>query len=224
VQAIEGTATATMLYLHGGGFVGCSPLTHRPLSASFAKHGFRVFVPDYRLAPEHPFPAAIDDAIDVWRALRAEQEATGGAQRMVVGGDSAGGTLALALMLRLRLRDAGEPLPVAAALFSPATDLAGCSASLVANAQRDAMFRGDSLHHLSEAYLAGADPMQPLASPVRADLRGFATAAGPRRRIGSAARRQRATGRASACAWSPTPSPQAPGSRRTSWWRRRRCS
>jgi cation diffusion facilitator CzcD-associated flavoprotein CzcO len=90
---------------------------------------------------------------------------------MVVSGDSAGGNLALALMLSLR--DAGEPVPAAAALFSPATDLAGGSPSLVGNAQRDAMFRGDGLHHLSEAYLAGADPMQPLASPVRADLRGL---------------------------------------------------
>src|SRR4051812_36336827 len=171
VEAAVPPATATMLYLHGGGFVGCSPLTHRPLTASFAKRGLRVFVPDYRLAPEHPFPAAIDDAIDVWRAMRAGQKADGGSQRMVVSGDSAGGTLALALMLRLR--DAGDPLPAAAALFSPATDLAGGSPSLVGNAQRDAMFRGDGLHHLSEAYLAGADPMQPLASPVRADLRGL---------------------------------------------------
>jgi cation diffusion facilitator CzcD-associated flavoprotein CzcO/acetyl esterase/lipase len=169
VDAIDGTAT--LLYLHGGGFVGCSPMTHRPLTVALARRGFRVFVPDYRLAPEHPFPAAIDDATAVWRALRAEQMATGGAQRMVVSGDSAGGNLALALMLRLR--DAGEPLPAAAALFSPATDLAGESASMVENAGRDAMFRADGLHHLREAYLAGADPMQPLASPVRADLRGL---------------------------------------------------
>src|SRR4051812_7509157 len=90
VEAVEGTATATMLYLHGGGFVSCSPVTHRPLTASFAKPGFRVSVPAYRLAPEHPSPAAIDDAIDVWRAMRAELPADGGSQRMVVSGDSAG--------------------------------------------------------------------------------------------------------------------------------------
>ena len=171
VEPVKGETTATLLYLHGGGFVGCSPVTHRAITASFAKRGFRVFVPDYRLAPEHPFPAAIDDAVAAWHALWAGQQQAGGPNRLLVGGDSAGGNLALALMLRLR--DAGEPLPAGAALFSPCTDLAGGSASITENADRDAMFRGDGLHHLGEAYLAGADPLQPLASPVRGTLRGL---------------------------------------------------
>ena len=78
-----------MLYLHGGGFVGCSARTHRPLTAAFALQGLRVFAPDYRLAPEHPFPAAPQDALAVYRALRAETPSG----RIVVAGDSAGGNL-----------------------------------------------------------------------------------------------------------------------------------
>jgi len=167
VEAEAGTAAATtLLYLHGGGFVGCSPRTHRSLTAALALQGLRVFVPDYRLAPEHPFPAAPQDAQAVWRALRASQ-----AGRMVVAGDSAGGNLALGLMLALR--DAGEALPAAAVLFSPATDLTGGSPSLLANAERDAMFRGDKLENLQRAYLGDADAAQPLASPLLGDLHGL---------------------------------------------------
>jgi monooxygenase len=164
-------APCTMLYLHGGGFVGCSPRTHRPLTAALALQGMRLFVPDYRLAPEHPFPAALDDARAAWDALRADCAAAGGADRLLVAGDSAGGNLALALMISLR--DAGQPLPAAAALFSPSTDLTGASPSLLANARRDAMFDGAALARLAEAYLAGADPAQPLASPLLADLSGL---------------------------------------------------
>lgn len=172
VQA-EGAAApaATLLYLHGGGFVGCSPATHRPVTGALALQGLRVFVPDYRLAPEHPFPAAHLDSLAVWRALRQQQAQGLQPGRLVVAGDSAGGNLALALMLALR--DAGEALPDAAALFSPATDLTGESPSLQTNAQRDAMFHGDQLEHLSRAYLAGADPAQPLASPLRGALQGL---------------------------------------------------
>ncbi|MEO8807994.1 MAG: alpha/beta hydrolase fold domain-containing protein, partial [Burkholderiaceae bacterium] len=164
----EGSSTAdtTLLYLHGGGFVGCSPRTHRSLTAALALQGLRVFVPDYRLAPEHPFPAAPLDAQAVWRALRASQPG-----RMVVAGDSAGGNLALGLMLALR--DAGEALPEAAVLFSPSTDLTGASPSLLGNAERDAMFRGDKLENLQRAYLVDADPALPLASPLLGDLRGL---------------------------------------------------
>jgi cation diffusion facilitator CzcD-associated flavoprotein CzcO/acetyl esterase/lipase len=173
VQA-EGAGDApatTLLYLHGGGFVGCSPRTHRPITASLALRGLRVFVPDYRLAPEHPFPAALDDAVAVWRALRAELEAAGTPGRLVVAGDSAGGNLSLALMLRLR--EAGERLPDAALLFSPATDLTGESPSLTDNAERDAMFDAKHLGNFADAYLQGADAAQVLASPLRADLAGL---------------------------------------------------
>ena len=173
------TATTTLLYLHGGGFVGCSPRTHRPITAALALQGLRVFVPDYRLAPEHPFPAAPQDVMAVYLALRADGH--GGGQgaglhggynnRLVVAGDSAGGNLALGLLLALR--DSGQPLPHAAALFSPATDLTGSSPSITGNAQQDAMFSGTELAHLADAYLAGADPALPLASPLLADLAGL---------------------------------------------------
>ena len=168
VQAESGTsaATTTLLYVHGGGFVACSPRSHRPLTAALALQGLRVFVPDYRLAPEHPFPAATQDVQAVWRALRAAQPG-----RMVVAGDSAGGNLALGLMLALR--DAGEALPDAAALFSPSTDMTGASASLLVNAKRDAMFRGDKLENLALTYLAGAAPAQPMASPLQGEMRGL---------------------------------------------------
>jgi len=165
--ASNATASTALLYLHGGGFVGCSPSTHRPLTAALALCGLRVFVPDYRLAPEHPFPAAPQDALAVYRALRAESPAG----RIVVAGDSAGGNLALGLMLTLR--DAGEVLPSAAALFSPALDLTGSSPSITLNAGRDPMFDPAQLRHLTEAYLAGADPAQPLASPLFGDMTGL---------------------------------------------------
>jgi monooxygenase len=169
-EAVVGGGTGeapTLLYLHGGGFVGCSARTHRPLTAAFALQGLRVFAPDYRLAPEHPFPAAPQDALAVYRALRAAAPHS----RIVVAGDSAGGNLALGLLLTLR--DSGEALPAAAALFSPALDLTGASPSITLNAGRDSMFDPAQLPHLTEAYLAGADPTQPLASPLFGDMAGL---------------------------------------------------
>jgi cation diffusion facilitator CzcD-associated flavoprotein CzcO/acetyl esterase/lipase len=160
-------ASTTLLYLHGGGFVACSARTHRPLTAAFALQGLRVFAPDYRLAPEHPFPAAPHDALAVYRALRADAPHA----RIVVAGDSAGGNLTLGLLLTLR--DNGEPLPAAAALFSPALDMTGGSPSIKLNAGHDAMFDPAQLPHLAAAYLAGADPTQPLASPLYGDMAGL---------------------------------------------------
>ena len=159
-------AKATMLYIHGGGFVACSPQTHRPITAALARRGFRVFAPAYRLAPEHPFPAAIDDVVAAWRALRKQMSGP-----IVIAGDSAGGTLCLALMISLR--DRGEDLPKAAALFSPATDFAGTGASFQENSRRDPMFRPEILERLRSAYLGNADPMNPLVSPLYANLKGL---------------------------------------------------
>jgi monooxygenase len=162
----------TLMYVHGGGFVGGSPATHRPITAAFALRGYRVFAPAYRLAPEHPFPAPLDDVVAAWHGLRALHDADSPGRRLVVAGDSAGGNLALALMLALR--DAGAPLPDAAALFSPATDLGGQSASMQGNDGRDPMFRAPALAHLVHAYLgAGGDACDPLASPVLGDLAGL---------------------------------------------------
>jgi cation diffusion facilitator CzcD-associated flavoprotein CzcO/acetyl esterase/lipase len=167
VEPAGGAAQATLLYLHGGGFVACAPRTHRGLTAALARRGWRVFVPDYRLAPEHPFPAAIDDAVAAWEGLQAE---TAG-RPAAVAGDSAGGNLAVALMLRLR--EAGRPLPAAAALFSPCTDLTGGSPSMVENAALDAMFDPQHMPRFAEAYLGPADPAHPLASVLHADLAGL---------------------------------------------------
>ena len=162
----------TLMYIHGGGFVGGSPLTHRPITAALALRGLRVFAPDYRLAPEHPFPAPLDDVVVAWRALRALHDTDAPGQRLTVAGDSAGGNLALALMLSLRA--AGERLPDAAALFSPGTDITGASPSVAGNTGRDPMFDGPSLEHLVRAYLGpGDDPANPLISPLLADLTGL---------------------------------------------------
>src|ERR1700749_2777259 len=169
---IATSARPTLMYVHGGGFVGCSPRTHRPITSAFALRGFRVFAPDYRLAPEHPFPAPLDDVVAAWRALRTQHDADSPGERLVLAGESAGGNLSLALMLVLR--DAGERLPAAAALFSPATDLTGGSPSITGNGERDAMFHGPSLANLGNAYLgATGDATNPLVSPLFGDLHGL---------------------------------------------------
>lgn len=164
VRPRAGAAGLKILYIHGGGFIACSPKTHRPVTGAFARRGFTVFVPDYRLAPEHPFPAAIDDAVAVWRSFAAEGPA-------FVVGDSAGGNLALVLMVRAR--DESLPAPLAAVLFSPWTDLLGTGTSHKANAKRDALFSPVALRQVAATYLGAADPSQPFASPLYADLTGL---------------------------------------------------
>ncbi len=159
-----GAERPRLFYLHGGGFVGGSPLTHRTITAAFARANFCVFAPDYRLAPEHPFPAALDDAVAAWTAFSLDGPA-------VVAGDSAGGNLALALIVEARRR--GLPPPAAAALFSPACDFLSRGVSLRENVGRDAMFWPGALASLAPAYLGGADPGDPRISPVEADLAGF---------------------------------------------------
>ena len=168
----------TLLYLHGGGYFACSAETHRPITAGFAQQGFRVFAPDYRLAPEHPFPAAVDDAVAVYRGLiehgLIEQGLIGSRhlpRQIVVAGDSAGGGLALALLVASR--DRGDPLPAAAALFSPWTDLAATGDSIRLNDRRCAMFVGAQIGPGARRYLGGEDPRSPLASPLYADLSDF---------------------------------------------------
>lgn len=167
VESPDSTNTV-LLYLHGGGYFGCSAETHRPITVWFALHGFRVFAPNYRLAPENPFPAAVHDALAAYRGLLAEGHSP---QHLVLAGDSAGGGLALSLMLALRA--AGTPLPAAAALFSPWTDLAATGASIRTNAARCAMFNGADIGPSARYYLGSADPRNPLASPLYADLFGL---------------------------------------------------
>lgn len=157
-----------LLYLHGGGYFACSPRTHRPITGSFARAGLRVFVPDYRLAPEHPYPAAVEDAQAAWAGLLGEGYPAGS---ISVGGDSAGGGLALALMLALR--DEGHALPAAGVLFSPWTDLAATGSTIRTNARREAMFDVDSSQDGAAFYLGGRDPCTPGISPLYADLHGL---------------------------------------------------
>jgi len=169
-ERLEGPSPGdtVLLYLHGGGYFGCSAETHRPITAFFALQGFRVFAPDYRLAPENRFPAAVEDAVVFYRALLNSGYPP---KRIVVSGESAGGGLALSLMLSLRA--AGVPLPAAAALFSPWTDLAATGDSIRSNSDRCAMFDGAGVAFSARYYLGDTDPRNPLASPLYADLAGL---------------------------------------------------
>jgi monoterpene epsilon-lactone hydrolase len=158
-----------ILFLHGGGYILGSPSLYRHFTwrlASAARAG--VMCVDYRLAPEHPFPAAVDDAVTAYCWLLAEGvEPT----RIVVVGDSAGGGLTYSLLLRLR--DEGLPLPAAAVALSPWTDLALTGASLSLNAAADPMLNIGGARRLVDQYLAGADPRTPYASPLYGDPTGL---------------------------------------------------
>jgi len=158
---------ATLLYLHGGGYFACTPQTYRAVTASFALAGFTTFAPDYRLAPEHPFPAAVEDAVAAYRGLLE----THAPRQLVVAGDSAGGGLSMALLLSLR--EHGIPLPAAAVLFSPFVDLAATGESVRANSDRCAMFDSESFGRAAQFYLGDGDRRAPLASPLYAELRGL---------------------------------------------------
>ena len=156
-----GTPGATLLWLHGGAYCLGSPRTHAGLVDALARRaGLAAVLPAYRLAPEHPFPAAVEDAEAAWRALVAEGVAPG---RILLGGDSAGGGLVFALLHRLVA--AGAALPAAAVAFSPWTDMTLAGGSLVTLARRDAYLPAGRMAEVRDQYLAGADPRDPEASP-----------------------------------------------------------
>lgn len=158
-----------IFYLHGGGYVSGTVATHRPLVTAIARAaGIRAFSLEYRRAPEHPFPAAVDDAEEAYRALL---DLGIPAARMVLVGDSAGGGLALATALAAH--EHGIPLPAGLWLISPLTDQAATGASLRENDRRDVMFYGDSIRQLATIYLHGTPATHPLASPLYADLTGL---------------------------------------------------
>lgn len=158
-----------ILYLHGGGYTLGSPATHRYLMQSVGRAGgARVLGVDYRLAPEAPFPAALDDAVAVWKWLLAEGFEP---RSCIIAGDSAGGGLALATLIRLR--EEGVFLPAGAVCLSPWTDLSASGDSLVTKADEDPMVTGEMLELMARTYLAGEDPLHPLASPLFADLAGL---------------------------------------------------
>jgi len=159
---------AAVLYLHGGGYVMGSIATHRSLIARLARAaGLRVLALDYRLAPEHPFPAAIEDATVAYHWLRG-----GGipASGIAFAGDSAGGGLVLGTLVSLR--DAGDPLPAAAVCLSPLADLELTGASARGGID-DPMVSRAGTQKMAEAYLQGQDPRDPRASSIHADFKGF---------------------------------------------------
>ena len=161
------SASLVMLYLHGGGYTTGSPRTHRALTGHLAvRCRARLFVPDYRLAPEHPFPAGLDDAVTAYRGLLGDGVAPGD---IVIAGDSAGGGLAVAAALRLR--EFGHALPRALVLFSPLADLAREYPEIPPRGE--VMLTPAWLRECARAYVAAGDPRDPLISPVAADLRGL---------------------------------------------------
>jgi len=155
-----------LLYVHGGGYFAGSPQMYRTVAHAFVKRGFEVFTPAYRLAPRPPFPAALDDVKAAYAALAQKHPGA-----MFIAGDSAGGGLALSLMAALKASRA--PLPKAAALFSPWTDLAVTGASTRDNEASDVIFSRRMLRAAARNYLAGERATNPLASPLYADLAGF---------------------------------------------------
>lgn len=162
----ESSPKGVILYFHGGGYNSGSLASHRSLVATLAHAaGTRLLHIAYRLAPEHPFPAAVEDAIASYRWLIAQGVHP---DQIVVAGDSAGGGLALALLVSLR--DSGDPLPAGAVCLSPWLDLTCSGASWQSNAKKDLMLDPGSIRASAQLYLAGADPRHPLASPLFADL------------------------------------------------------
>jgi monoterpene epsilon-lactone hydrolase len=163
-------AGRVLLFLHGGGFEFGSLRSDGELAARLGRAGgMRVLFPEYRLAPEHHFPAAIDDVLAAWRWLRTDQGLS--APSMAVAGASAGGGLAVALLVAAR--DAGEALPAAAALMSPTVDLTSSGDSMTERADQDPISTPALLRQFAADYLAGADPKTPLASPLFASLAGL---------------------------------------------------
>lgn len=151
-----------ILYFHGGGYIMGNPRTHAALGQYLSrKAGMPACLPDYRLAPEHPFPAAFEDALTVWNALRARGGAAG---QIALGGDSAGGGLALALLAHLCVTD--QPRPACVFTFSPFTDLTFSGKSVTANAASEILLPTQRLDQLRNRVLAGADPRDPRISPL----------------------------------------------------------
>ena len=154
-----------ILYFHGGGYIFGSPATHKAMLSQLCRAtGLEAFLPDYRKAPEHPFPAAVDDAMAVYRALA---DHPGG---VILGGDSAGGGLALAILGEITRLGLGQPAGVFA--FSPLTDMTCSGESLVRNAQAEAILPASRTGELVEMYMGGHDPGDARATPLNAGFSG----------------------------------------------------
>ena len=169
VAAPEFDPDRAVLYLHGGGYAIGSINTHRRLAYDIsAACGARMLVIDYRLAPEHPYPAAVEDAAKAWRWLIEQGFDT---RRLAVAGDSAGGGLAIATLVNLRDQKLG--LPACAVAISPWVDLEGTGTSMTARAAQDPMVQKNGLLWMAGMYLKGKDVRTPLAAPLHADLKGL---------------------------------------------------
>ncbi len=169
VAAAGAGTERVLLYLHGGAYQIGSPATLRQMIALLSKAAqARVLSIDYRLAPEHPFPAAVEDAMTAYRWLIA---AGTDPAAIAIAGDSAGGGLTLGTLVALR--DAGDAMPAAAAVMSPWTDLALTGESLRSRKAVDVLLKPEAMPETANLYLAGADPRHPYASPLYADLHGL---------------------------------------------------
>ncbi|MBO1332683.1 alpha/beta hydrolase [Streptomyces sp. VRA16 Mangrove soil] len=170
VEPEHASRAGTILYFHGGGWVSGSPETALSLTGHLVtRTGFAAHSLDYRLAPEHPFPAAVEDTLSAYLALLDRGESP---SAIAFAGDSAGGGLAVTTCLAAR--DAGLPLPAAVVAFSPGLDATRTGDSMDTKEGIDPIFTRRALDHTGAMYLAGADPHQPLLSPaVLADLTGF---------------------------------------------------
>lgn len=160
----------TLLHFHSGGYVMGSPQGYREFAYRLSQAADApVLLPDYRLAPDHPYPAPVEDALTAYRWLAEREDPS----RIVTTGDSAGGGLNLAMLVALR--DAGDPLPVAAVAISPLTDLAAEGDSYVANRDRDPVVNAELAVGMGIVYLGeGRDPKEtPLASPLYAEVHGL---------------------------------------------------
>jgi epsilon-lactone hydrolase len=169
VAARRARRDAVVLYLHGGGYVVGSPASHRHLLGAVSDMGgLLAFAPDYRLAPEHVFPAAVDDAVAAYKGLLDSGIA---ADKIAIMGDSAGGGLTIATLVAAR--DKGLPMPACAVAISPWADLSQSGDGYTTRAARDPMITKAGLDAMAASYLGGADAKTPLASPIFADLKGL---------------------------------------------------
>lgn len=168
----EGCDDAPILYyLHGGAYMMGSPATHRQMLSYIAREaGVRALLPDYALAPENPFPDGLHDCLAAYRGLLASGV---DADAVVIGGDSAGGGMAMAALLSLR--EAGDDLPIAAVLLSPWLDLTASGDSTISRATKDPWFKADDMQEVARRYCPQGDLNKPLLSPVFADVSGLPT-------------------------------------------------
>ena len=169
VSADQASDSTVVLYLHGGGYVIGSPRTHREFARRLSTASqAQVLVIDYRLAPENPFPAPVEDAVSAYRWLLDEGYLP---ERIAIAGDSAGGGLTVATLVSIR--DQGLSLPACGVCLSPWVDMEGIGDSMTSRAGLDPMVQKEGLVGMAGLYLADADPRSPLAAPMYADLVGL---------------------------------------------------